>query len=439
MDELVTDNSFMIRQTLDPEAIKRYQELLRDNEGKCPALKIQKETLRIIDGWHRLQAAKHENIEKIGCEIWDVPDSELRALAYKFNRKHGVPIPSIERNKTIVDLYIKDGKTQEQIAEIVNLSQQRVSMILESTNTSNAKLSRENQIAIIRLILEGKVQKEIAKTFDVTDGYISQIKSKYFDDVLNAYREEKLLKIQIAERFGFKDREVDQILQEYGDPLNFDPQETTLWPTFGIDKRFGKKHPGNIPAGLVRNILCRLTKPGDLILDPFAGGGVVIDVCKDMVNRRCEAFDLNPVREDIKKHDILNGSPLTSREPDLIFLDPPYGPQKEGEYSKDDRDLANLPVDTFCEKMEQIFGYWNQGWLVCLMTLYTKAGLGNYVNLPAEIHYAMERAGWAFSERIINQQGRTEGTTGLIIARLKEANWWTRREDLDILIGRKMA
>ncbi len=437
VNKLVTDPALMIRQGLNQDAVLRYRELLRETE-KCPALKVQAKTLKVIDGYHRLNAAKAEGIKKLGCDLLDVPDSELRALAYRFNAKHGVPLTIEERNKTIADLNTKDGKTPAQIAKIIGLTRRRIDQILqlEIISESNIELSRERQVAIVRLILNDEKQTDIAEKFDVTQSYVSQTKSKWFDSFLKAY-EGGDLKHDIADRFGFEASEVDLILQSFGDPLNFTPQETTLWPTFGIDENFGQRHPGNIPAELVRNILCRLTNPGDLILDPFAGGGVVIDVCNDMVNRKCEAFDLTPVREDIAKHNILEGTPPTSREPDLIFLDPPYGPQKEGEYSKEDNDLANIPVETFCEKMEQIFGYWNKGWLVCLMTVYTKAGLGNYTHLPAEMHYAMERSGWSFSERIINQIGRAAGTTALTISRLEKANWWTRRDELDILIGRK--
>jgi ParB-like chromosome segregation protein Spo0J len=435
--KLVVDQSFMIRQGLSQDAILRYRDLFRE-KGSCPALKVQRRTMRVIDGWHRLAAAKEEGLKEVPCEVLDVPDSELRALAYKLNRGHGVPISLEERNKTIVELYTKDGKTQEEIARIVGLSRPRVTQILDSlmTNETNIELSREKQVAIVKLILKGKKQEEIAKAFDVTQGYVSQVKSKWFDAVLKAY-EGGDMKLQVAERFGFEASEVDSILQTFGDPLNFKPEKTTLWHTFGIDERFGKRHPGNIPAGLVRNILCRLTKPGDLVLDPFAGGGVVIDVCVDMVNRKCEAFDLTPTREDIKKHDILQGPPPTSRPPDLIFLDPPYGPQNEGDYSDKENDLANMPVEKFCEAMERIFTYWDHGWLVCLMTVYTGRGLGEYVDLPSKMAWGMEKAGWKFADRIVNEIGRAEGTNALTVYRTDRANWWNGPQDLHILIGRK--
>jgi len=51
------------------------------------------------------------------------------------------------------------------------------------------------------------------------------------------------------------------------------------WNFNECDERFGDDWPGRIPAQLVAHTLFYFTKPGDLILDPMAGGGVVSDVC----------------------------------------------------------------------------------------------------------------------------------------------------------------
>ena len=442
--ELKLDESFGIRAQLNEDAIATYQEKFACGSN-CPALKVQKGTLRVIDGMHRTQAAIQAGIKKLPCELLDVSDTELRALAYKYNEEHGVRINLDERNKLILNLREKDGKTQEEIGRVVKLSHNRVSEILALSATDNPsndlrkKLKPDEEKAVIRLLLKGETQASIAKEFRVSQQLVSQMKDKFYDVSLAAYQSGKLKK-EIAKDVGLEPSEVDSILKVFGDPLNFTPEESTLWPSFGIDAQFGQRHPGNIPALLVKNILCRLTKPGDLILDPFAGGGVAIDACADFVDRSCEAFDLTPVRDDIKPWDILKGPPPVSRPPDLIFLDPPYGPQKAGEYSKRDNDLANMPVEQFLKSMEKVFGYWNRGWLVCLMTVYTGDGLGKYVHLPSKIAEAMERTGWAFHERIVNQIGRAEGTNALSVSRLQKANegrgWWSRRDDLDILIGR---
>ena len=41
-------------------------------------------------------------------------------------------------------------------------------------------------------------------------------------------------------------------------------------------------HPTQKPYGLMRDLIVTHTKEGDVVLDPFAGSGVVGRACKDM-------------------------------------------------------------------------------------------------------------------------------------------------------------
>jgi len=106
-----------------------------------------------------------------------------------------------------------------------------------------------------------------------------------------------------------------------------------IWNFASRDERFGIEYPGNIPAGIVLNILYYYTEENDLIVDPMAGGGVTIDCCK-YLNRRCLAYDINPARDDIKLNNIAKGYPEETKNCDLIFLDPPYYKMKEKDYGE---------------------------------------------------------------------------------------------------------
>jgi hypothetical protein len=79
------------------------------------------------------------------------------------------------------------------------------------------------------------------------------------------------------------------------------------------------------------------TNPGDLVLDPMAGGGVVSDVCL-VFERKCQSFDIatRDNRADIHYHhwDPQNWKWPITKKPDLIFFDPPYYSKKEKEYKK---------------------------------------------------------------------------------------------------------
>ena len=47
---------------------------------------------------------------------------------------------------------------------------------------------------------------------------------------------------------------------------------------------------GKMPLAVVENLLWAFTEPGDIVVDPFAGGGTTIDVAKAM-GRRVWASD----------------------------------------------------------------------------------------------------------------------------------------------------
>lgn len=102
----------------------------------------------------------------------------------------------------------------------------------------------------------------------------------------------------------------------------FRPTPYDVW-AFRHDPAFGVPHPGSIPPGIIAHALHYFSKPGDLVVDPMAGGGTTLDVAEAM-GRRCLAYDIRPVRPDIRPHDVSHGIATEARPCDLIFCDPPY-------------------------------------------------------------------------------------------------------------------
>lgn len=115
------------------------------------------------------------------------------------------------------------------------------------------------------------------------------------------------------------------------------PSEYPIWLKYSdiwnfpqCDERFGIDFPGRIPGQAIQNLLYYYSLPGDLIIDPVAGGGTTIDVCRHE-DRRCIAFDIQPQREDIAFGDATKPWPI-DEQADLVFMDPPYWSQLAGEY-----------------------------------------------------------------------------------------------------------
>ncbi|MHA1711539.1 MAG: hypothetical protein ACTSUS_05695, partial [Candidatus Freyarchaeota archaeon] len=286
VSDLKVREDLFIRFRLDEDAVQRYMELYQSGWEK--AIRVQAGTNVVIDGFHRIEACKRLGLKKILVEYVDVKDDDLLIESWISNMKHGVPPTREERDNFIIRAIKEFGKTPQQIAEIVGLSVRRIYQIIQSEKISNVNkgVTEEDKLAIAKLMIRGETQENAAKVFGVSQATISRIWAEFRDRVYKFYTEERLLKREVAEKVGLAAEEVDRILQQYGDPLNFELVASTWWPAFGLDKRFGVPHASNLPADLVRNVLALYTKPGDVILDPAAGGGVVLDVARDMVNRK---------------------------------------------------------------------------------------------------------------------------------------------------------
>ena len=137
---------------------------------------------------------------------------------------------------------------------------------------------------------------------------------------------------------------------------DFDPPIYNVWKQ--QTKTPGPDHFGNSEPRWLDNLLYLYTEPGSIVIDPFAGSGSTIDVCKKR-QRRYFVSDRKPIVErehEIRRHDLTHGLPKPPNWKDvkLVYLDPPYWKQAEGRYSHDPTDLANMPLDEFHETLAGI-------------------------------------------------------------------------------------
>ncbi len=103
-------------------------------------------------------------------------------------------------------------------------------------------------------------------------------------------------------------------------------QTTTLWyypsQQYGDEPMGDPRFPGRTPAYVIWNLLERYTRPGDLVVDPFCGGGTTLDVARSL-EREARGFDVAPHRDDVEPADA-RALPLEDAGADFFFLDPPY-------------------------------------------------------------------------------------------------------------------
>ena len=104
-------------------------------------------------------------------------------------------------------------------------------------------------------------------------------------------------------------------------------ESTTFWDfprqSYGLTPKGDNKYPGVTPALIIYNMVWRYTDPGDLVVDPMAGSGTTLDVCREE-KRRCICYEIAPTRPDVIQNDARN-IPLKDNLVDMIFIDSPYG------------------------------------------------------------------------------------------------------------------
>lgn len=103
-------------------------------------------------------------------------------------------------------------------------------------------------------------------------------------------------------------------------------QTTTLWDypkqSYGKTPKGDNKFQGVTPAFIIWNLVQRYTQPGDLVVDPMAGSGTTIDVCKEE-GRKVLGYDLAPHHPEVQYCDARH-LPLDDETVDMIFVDSPY-------------------------------------------------------------------------------------------------------------------
>lgn len=154
--------------------------------------------------------------------------------------------------------------------------------------------------------------------------------------------------------------------------INFLPEKTTVW-TFqrrGDWYTHNPKYRGNFAPQIVRNVILKYSKEGDIVLDPMVGGGTTLIECK-ILNRKGIGIDINlnsieqtkrnlnfngdfKYEQDIRLGDVRILSDIKSESIDLIITHPPYLNIIKYSNGQIIDDLSNITsVDKFCDELEK--------------------------------------------------------------------------------------
>jgi ParB/RepB/Spo0J family partition protein len=299
-------------QAMDPESDQFLQLLASIREhGVLQPLSIRPDGT-ILSGHRRLAVAQHLELEHLPCVVVEGGDDRL--LIVENNRY---------RHKTTSELMREAELIEKVVAEKALLNKSRAGAPRDSSVTEHID-TRETVAGAIGMG---------ARTF-------SKLKKIYTAAKTNENAKEKMERIDrgdLSIDAAFKS--LRTLMPEEDDPdAEAKPEIPDFirfynsWQFAENDPRFGIPHPGRIPGQISANIIYYYSEPGDLVVDPMAGGGSTLDAA-EFLGRRVLGYDVVPKRPDIQQWDIAKGFPEETKGCQLIFMDPPYWNMMDEGYS----------------------------------------------------------------------------------------------------------
>lgn len=116
--------------------------LLAETESPLPAIIVHRTTMRVIDGVHRLQAARTQGWPTIAVKYFDGTDDEAFALAVQANVSHGLPLSLVERKAAARKLVASHPQWSDRlIASVIGLSHKTVGVERRRSGGESTRLN----------------------------------------------------------------------------------------------------------------------------------------------------------------------------------------------------------------------------------------------------------------------------------------------------------
>lgn len=298
----------------DNAAIERYRPAI----DLLPPIIVARDGV-LVDGFHRWQAHQRENVDEIkSINLGNLSDAEILRESILRNAHHGQQLSATDKRKLASRLWrdfvtLTSGERTVEIAKLLSVSE---SSVEKWTKDARAAEKKEQQNKAWDLWLNCLTQEQIAEEMTLPQRTVS--------DWLSEKRKNADFAKHPESRQHF---DIWQFLKSDGDSTYF----------------------GQMPPQVVENLLWFYTESGQIVFDPFAGGGTTIKVSKEM-GRRVWSSDIKPSTPmlPIHEHNILEGWPVDApKHADFILLDPPYWKQAFEKYGDNPQSLGNMSLDDF--------------------------------------------------------------------------------------------
>lgn len=114
---------------------------LAETEAPLPPIVVQRNSLRVIDGVHRVKAAQQRGLEDIDVQYFDGTDEEAFVLAVELNAAHGLPLSLGDRTAAATRILgTHPAWSDRRIARVTGLSATTVGSLRKRATVQNEHL-----------------------------------------------------------------------------------------------------------------------------------------------------------------------------------------------------------------------------------------------------------------------------------------------------------
>ncbi|MFI7600014.1 winged helix-turn-helix transcriptional regulator [Actinoplanes sp. NPDC049681] len=125
--------------------------MLAESEQELPPILVHRPTMRVIDGMHRLRAARLRHRQQIPVRFFDGTENEAFVLAVRSNTTHGLPLSVADRRRAALRILGSHPQWSDRaVAEVTGLSSKSVAALRPSlpgaAGVAEARTGRDGRV-----------------------------------------------------------------------------------------------------------------------------------------------------------------------------------------------------------------------------------------------------------------------------------------------------